>query len=46
MAGSLKLVGDGKWRPDDMRRARDAADRTVCGPVAPAHGLYFMSVEY
>jgi tRNA pseudouridine38-40 synthase len=46
IAGSLKLVGEGKWRPDDMRRARDAADRAACGPVAPAHGLTFMSVEY
>jgi tRNA pseudouridine38-40 synthase len=46
MAGSLKLVGEGKWRPEDMRRALEARDRAACGPVAPACGLYFMKVDY
>jgi tRNA pseudouridine38-40 synthase len=46
MVGSLKLVGDGKWTRDDLRRAREARDRTACGPVAPASGLYLMSVDY
>jgi len=46
MAGSLKLVGEGKWRPDDMRSALEARDRAACGPVAPAFGLYFMKVDY
>ncbi|MDQ8698972.1 tRNA pseudouridine(38-40) synthase TruA [Hyphomicrobium sp. LHD-15] len=46
MVGSLKLVGDGKWTRDDLRRALEARDRTACGPVAPASGLYLMSVDY
>ncbi|MBT3070265.1 tRNA pseudouridine(38-40) synthase TruA [Rhodomicrobium sp. Az07] len=46
MAGSLKLVGEGRWRPEGMREALEARDRTACGPVAPACGLYFMSVDY
>ncbi len=46
MAGSLKLVGEGKWRAGDLRRALEARDRAACGPVAPACGLYFMKVDY
>ena len=46
MVGSLKLVGEGKWNPAQIRRALDACDRTTCGPVAPACGLYFMKVDY
>jgi tRNA pseudouridine38-40 synthase len=46
MAGSLKLVGEGKWRPDDVRRVLEARDRAKCGAVAPACGLYFMKVDY
>lgn len=46
MVGSLKLVGEGKWSPDDFRAALDAADRTRCGPMAPASGLYLTGVDY
>jgi tRNA pseudouridine38-40 synthase len=46
MVGSLKLVGEGKWRPDDMARALASKDRTKCGAVAPAAGLYLMRVDY
>lgn len=46
MVGSLKLVGEGKWTRDDLRAALEARDRTACGPVAPASGLYLMSVDY
>ena len=46
MVGSLVLVGDGKWTPDDLARARDARDRAACGPVAPPDGLYLMKVDY
>jgi tRNA pseudouridine38-40 synthase len=46
MVGSLKLVGEGKWSGDDLRRALEAQDRTACGPVAPASGLYLVSVDY
>ena len=46
MVGSLKLVGEGKWRPRDMARALEARDRTACGPVAAACGLYLARVDY
>jgi tRNA pseudouridine38-40 synthase len=46
MVGSLKLVGEGKWRPLDVKQALDARDRSACGPVAPAHGLYLLRVDY
>jgi tRNA pseudouridine38-40 synthase len=46
IAGSLKLVGEGKWQPDDLGRALEERNRAACGPVAPACGLYFMKVAY
>jgi tRNA pseudouridine38-40 synthase len=46
MVGSLVLVGEGKWSPDDLTKALKAHDRTACGPVAPPDGLYLMKVEY
>lgn len=46
MVGSLKLVGEGKWGADDLRQALEARDRTRCGAVAPASGLYLMQVDY
>jgi tRNA pseudouridine38-40 synthase len=46
MVGSLVQVGDGKWTADDMSRILAACDRTLCGPVAPAEGLYLMQVDY
>ena len=45
-AGTLKMVGEGRWTPQDVKDALEARDRTRCGPVAPPHGLYFMAVEY
>ena len=46
MVGSLKLVGEGRWTPDDLARALAAADRAACGPVAPPDGLYLVGVDY
>lgn len=46
MVGSLKLVGDGKWSAEDLRDALEARDRSACGPVAPASGLYLKAVDY
>jgi len=46
IVGSLKLVGEGKWTPDDIERALNARDRTASGPVAPPDGLYLMRVDY
>lgn len=46
MAGSLKLVGEGKWPVSGLKAALDAKDRARCGPVAPASGLYLTKVDY
>jgi tRNA pseudouridine38-40 synthase len=46
MVGTLKLVGEGKWSPDDMSRALAAKDRTKGGPTAPAAGLVLTGVSY
>ena len=45
-AGSLKLVGEGKWRAKDLRAALKARDRAAAGPTAPACGLYLTEVGY
>ena len=46
MTGTLRMVGEGKWRPEDVGHALAACDRAACGPVAPAHGLYLVAVDY
>lgn len=46
IAGSLKLVGEGKWRPGYVEAALEARDRAACGPVAPPDGLYLVRVDY
>jgi tRNA pseudouridine38-40 synthase len=46
MVGSLRSVGEGKWRPRDVKRALEAKDRAACGPVAPPEGLYLLRVDY
>jgi tRNA pseudouridine38-40 synthase len=46
MVGSLKLVGEGKWKPSDMARALESKNRAECGPVAPPEGLYLVGVDY
>jgi tRNA pseudouridine38-40 synthase len=46
MVGSLKLVGEGKWTPADLRYALEARDRKRCGALAPACGLYLTRVDY
>ena len=46
MVGSLAEVGAGRWSAADLQAALEARDRTACGPVAPAEGLYLAAVEY
>jgi tRNA pseudouridine38-40 synthase len=46
MVGSLVMVAEGKWSPDDLARALAARDRAACGPVAPPEGLYLVRVDY
>jgi tRNA pseudouridine38-40 synthase len=45
-AGTLRMVGEGAWSPDDVVAALAARDRSACGPVAGPEGLYFMQVDY
>ena len=45
-AGTLKLVGEGKWTPGDVADALAAKDRARCGPVSPPDGLYLVRVDY
>ena len=46
MVGTIKLVGEGRWSPDDVSRALEACDRARGGPTAPAQGLCLMAVRY
>lgn len=46
LVGALKLVGEGKWTAADLKQALEAKDRSACAPVAPAHGLYLVRVDY
>lgn len=46
MVGSLVEVGSGKWSAGNLADALAARDRTRCGQVAPADGLYFMQADY
>ncbi len=46
MTGSLVQVGLGRWSVEAFGAALAACDRTACGPVAPAQGLYLTDVAY
>ncbi len=46
LVGALVHVGCGRWSPGDLRAALAAADRTLCPPLAPPHGLYLARVDY
>ena len=46
IAGTLKLVGEGKWQSEDVKTALEAKDRTKGGPTAPAQGLMLISIDY
>jgi tRNA pseudouridine38-40 synthase len=46
MVGALKKVGEGKWPVGEVGAALAARDRSRSGPVAPAQGLYLVSVDY
>ncbi len=46
MVGSLEHVGSGKWKARDLADALNARDRSRCGEVAPACGLYLVRVDY
>ena len=46
MVGCLALVGRGQWKPEDIRAALEAKDRSALGFNAPPQGLYFVEAIY
>jgi tRNA pseudouridine38-40 synthase len=46
MAGTLELVGIGRWQPKQVAEALAARDRRAGGPTAPAEGLYLVEIRY
>jgi tRNA pseudouridine38-40 synthase len=46
LAGTLRLVGDGKWPLERVAAALAARDRGAAGQTAPAEGLCLMRVTY
>ena len=46
ITGSLVEVGRDKFPPGWITEILNAKDRTACGPVAPAEGLYLERVDY
>ena len=45
-AGCLAEVGRGFWDETQVKTALKARERSACGPVAPAEGLYLLDVVY
>lgn len=46
MVGTLVETGQGKRKPEEMKRILEAKDRRAAGYTAPAHGLYMVAVTY
>ena len=46
MVGTLVQVGNGRWRPEDVKSALVAKDRQALGLNAPPEGLYFVEAIY
>ncbi|MDJ0983389.1 MAG: tRNA pseudouridine(38-40) synthase TruA [Kiloniellales bacterium] len=45
-AGTLRLVGEGKWSAAKLKQVLEARDRNAAGQTAPAEGLYLTEVVY
>ena len=46
MVGTLMQVGNGKFKPEDVKTILEACDRKKAGISAPAYGLYLNKVIY
>jgi tRNA pseudouridine38-40 synthase len=44
--GTLKAVGEGKIKPEEVKAMLDAKDRSAAGVTSPPDGLYFLKVDY
>ncbi len=45
-AGTLRMVGEGKWTAAKVEAVLEARDRNAAGQTAPAEGLYLTEVVY
>lgn len=46
IVGTLVDIGKDKHPPSHMKTILQSKDRCSAGPTAPAHGLYFLKVDY
>ena len=46
IVGTLKMVGEGKLEPIDVKKILEEKDRTKAGMNCPPDGLYFMRVDF
>ena len=46
MVGCLKVIGEGKWNIDELKRLLNSKKRSLCAPPAPPSGLYLYKVTY
>ena len=46
MVGTLVAIGEGRRPLSEVSRLLQLKDRTQAAPTAPAHGLYFVAVDY
>jgi len=46
MVGALVWVGEGRWQPEQVKRALEACDRAMLGINAPPDGLWFVHARY
>ncbi len=46
IVGTLKEVGEGKIKPEEIKNILLACDRKAAGVTAPPYGLYFIGVDY
>jgi tRNA pseudouridine38-40 synthase len=46
ITGTLKYIGEGKLSATDIPEILKDKKRCSAGPTAPAHGLYFVKVDY
>ncbi|MBN8828165.1 MAG: tRNA pseudouridine(38-40) synthase TruA [Sphingobacteriia bacterium] len=46
IVGTIKMAGEGKICPTQVKNILEARNRTQAGPTAPADGLFLYSVEY
>ena len=46
MVGCLKVIGEGKWNINKLKRLFNSKKRSHCAPPAPSSGLYLYKVTY